>query len=543
MIGRILRWFDDRLGAASFARRTLNKAFPDHWSFMLGEIALYCFVILVLTGVFLTFFFTASGREVVYDGPYAPLRGTEMSAAYESVLRLSFEVRAGMVMRQIHHWAALVFVAAIVVHMSRIFFTGAFRRPREINWIVGVSLLLLAMAAGFTGYSLPDDLLSGTGVRIAYSILLSIPFVGSWAAFLVVGGEFPTTDLIGRLFVMHVMLIPGLIVAALSVHLALVWHQKHTQFRGPGRTEDTVTGSPLWPNYALKSVGLAFVVFAVLAAMGGLFQVNPVWLYGPFDPTTVASPAQPDWYLGWLEGALRLAPAWEIRLFDHTVAEPFLPGVLFPAVFFAGILLWPFIERRLTGDRAEHHLLDRPRDAPWRTGLGVGVLAFAGVLTLAGSNDVLSVFFSVPVETITRSFRVAVLVLPPVAGYVAYRVARDLRERELHPVLGARRAVLMRTATGGFREVEEEPPGLRSALAHQAEDGPDGYGHPDQEQPHAVHQPGQREQGSGGEHDGPGAPKRKRARRLLIGLLAVTGVGAILRRVRAARAQGKPRRH
>jgi ubiquinol-cytochrome c reductase cytochrome b subunit len=457
---RMVVWFDDRLGVASFARRSLRKAFPDHWSFMLGEIALYSFVLLVLTGTFLAFFYVASPREVVYQGPYEPLRGTEMSAAYESVLRLSFEVRAGLVMRQIHHWASLVFLAAITLHLLRIFFTGAFRRPREINWIVGVTLLLLGLGAGFTGYSLPDDLLSGTGVRIAYSILLSVPLLGTWAAFLAFGGEFPSPELLGRLYAMHIFLIPAAIGAAIAVHLALVWHQKHTQFRAPGRREETVVGSPLWPNYSMKAIGLALIVFGVLALLGGLFQVNPVWIYGPFDPTTVSSPAQPDWYLGWIEGALRLAPNWEIRMFGYRIPEPFFPGVLFPAVFFAGVYLWPFIERRLTGDHGEHHLLDRPRDNPMRTGIGVAILTFATVLTLAGSNDVLGALFRIPVENVTRAFRVLVIVMPPLLGWIAYRLARDVRDREVR--VGTY-VMLARTAEGGFAEVREpsadgEPP-------------------------------------------------------------------------------------
>lgn len=447
---RAVLWLDDRLGAASFARKSLRKAFPDHWSFMLGEIALYAFLILVLTGTFLTFFFVASSREVVYQGPYEPLRGETMSAAYESVLRISFEVRAGMVMRQIHHWAALLFVAAITLHVLRLFFTGTFRRPREVNWVIGVGLLLLGMAAGFTGYSLPDDLLSGTGLRIAYSVLLGIPFIGTWAAFLVFGGEFPTLEMTGRLHVTHIMVLPALIGAALSVHLALVWHQKHTQFPGPRRSEDVVVGSPLWPQYAFKATGLAFVVFGVLALLGGLFQINPVWLYGPFEPTTVSSPAQPDWYIGWLEGALRLAPSWELDLFGVHFPSTFLPGVLFPAVFFGGMLLWPFIEQRFTKDRELHNLLDRPRDNPVRTGIGVGILSFAAIMTLAGSNDVLGTFFDIPVETMTRAFRVLVLAVPPIAGYVAYRVARGLRDRDEHPVRGPRRVVLRRTGEGGF---------------------------------------------------------------------------------------------
>ena len=467
MIRHLVLWLDDRLGVASFARQALRKAFPDHWAFMLGEIALYCFLLLVLTGTFLTFFFTASGQDVVYHGPYAPLDGRRMSAAYASVLHLSFEVRAGLVMRQIHHWAALVFVAAIVVHVLRVFFTGAFRRPREINWIVGTSLLLLAMAEGFTGYSLPDDLLSGTGIRIAYSVALSIPVVGTWLAFLFFGGEFPTAIVIGRLLVIHIMMLPGLLIAAISVHLAIVWHQKHTQFRGPGRAETNVVGSPLWPTYAMKSVGLAFLIFAILALLGGMVQINPVWLYGPYTPTTATSPAQPDWYIGWLEGMLRLLPSWDIRVFGHTIPGPFVPGVLLPTVFFAALFLWPFIEHRITGDNAPHHLLDRSRDVPWRSGVGAAVLTFAIVLTLGGSNDVLARFFGIPVEWITDALRAGLAVLPAAVGFATYAVCRDLRAGGDLPEPGPRWVHLRRSGSGGFEE-EDETDRESVAPAHTA---------------------------------------------------------------------------
>jgi ubiquinol-cytochrome c reductase cytochrome b subunit len=426
IVRRVTQWFDDRLGATSWVRTALNKVFPDHWSFMLGEIAMYCFVILVLTGIYLTFFFVPSSRIVTYTGSYEPLRGAAVSEAYASVLRLSFDVRAGLVFRQMHHWAANVFIAAIVVHMARIFFTGAFRRPREINWIVGVTLLVFAIFNGFTGYSLPDDLLSGTGLRIFYSIAISVPFAGTWLAFLLFGGEFPAHDIIPRLYVMHILLVPAVITALFSIHLALIWHQKHTQFPSPGRTETNVVGSRLWPTYAMKSVGLFLAIAAVLGVLGGFAQINPVWIYGPLDPAAVTSAAQPDWYLGWIEGALRLAPAWEIRAFGHTIPNPFFPGVLLPGLTFLLLYLWPFIEHRFTGDREPHNLLQRPRERPVQTAIGATALAFYGLLFLAASNDIAARMLGVSVFTITWVFRIAVIVLPPVVGFVVYRMLRTL---------------------------------------------------------------------------------------------------------------------
>jgi ubiquinol-cytochrome c reductase cytochrome b subunit len=426
VLDRIARWIDDRLGASAFAQSALNKVFPDHWSFLFGEIALYCFVVLVLTGTFLSFFFDASTSKSVYTGAYEPLHGVTASDAYRSVVELSFDVRAGLVMRQIHHWAALLFVAAIVLHLCRIFFTGAFRRPREINWMIGVTLLMLAIFNGFTGYSLPDDLLSGIGLRIAYSIALSIPVVGTWMAFLIFGGEFPAEEIIGRLFVTHIMIVPALIIGLLSAHLAIVWRQKHTQFPETGRTESNVVGSRLWPTYAAKSVGLFFAVFAVLCLLGGLVQINPVWLYGPFEAHQVTSPAQPDWYLGWVEGALRLMPAWELRAFGYEIPNPFYPAVLMPGLTFGALYLWPFLEARLTHDTAAHNLLDRARDHPVRSALGAATLTFYVVMFFAASNDLIATWFDLPVLVITQMFTVLVLVLPPLVGYFVYRLMKAL---------------------------------------------------------------------------------------------------------------------
>ena len=436
MITRPLaRWFDDRLRASSFAHHALNKVFPDDWSFMLGEIALYSFVILVLTGTFLTFFFTPSSKEIVYQGSYAPLRGTRMSEAYASVLKISFDVRGGLVFRQMHHWAANLFVAAIVIHLVRIFFTGAFRRPRELNWLIGVTLLALGIFNGFTGYSLPDDLLSGTGLRIAYSIALSIPVVGTWTAFLIFGGEFPSQDILRRLLITHIMIVPALLVALISAHLAILWRQKHTQFRGRGRTETNVVGSKLWPTYAAKSLGLFFGIAAVLGAFGGLLQINPIWLYGPFSPSTVTSPAQPDWYLGWVEGALRIFPPWEFRSFGHAVPNPFYPAVLLPGVTFLILYAWPFLERWATGDRAEHHLLDRARDHPARTAIGAGAFTFYVVLHFAASNDLLAKTFLVSVSAVTWAFRILVVTLPVLVGAITYAWLSAVHRSEAEGVL------------------------------------------------------------------------------------------------------------
>jgi len=428
------RWVDERIGGASFARTALNKVFPDHWSFMIGELSLYCFITLLLTGTYLTFFFDPSTAKTTYDGNYGPLRGVEMTRAYRSALELSFDVRAGLVMRQIHHWAALLFLATIVVHLGRVFFTGAFRKPREINWIIGCTLLILAIFNGFAGYSLLDDQLSGTGLRIAYSIALSIPLIGTWITSLVFGGEFPGPDIIERLYVIHILLIPAVIVLLLTAHLYLVVRQKHTQFPGPGRREDNVVGERMWPTYAAKAIGLLFLTVSLLALLGGLVQINPIWFFGPFNPAEVSSASQPDWYMGWLDGALRIMPGWEIRAFGFEIPNPFFPAVLLAGVTFGLLYAWPFLEARVTGDHDAHHIDDRPRQRPVRTAMGVATLGFYAICFLGGASDVLSTTFGLSVNAVLWTMRFALFVVPPVAALATYRLCNELAARDDVPV-------------------------------------------------------------------------------------------------------------
>jgi ubiquinol-cytochrome c reductase cytochrome b subunit len=429
--GRLGDWLDDRLGVSRFADSALNHIFPDNWSFMLGEVAMYCFVILVVTGIYMTFFFHASTTDVVYTGSYTPLRGVHMSDAYASTVNLSFDVRAGLVVRQIHHWAADLFAAALVCHLCRVFFTGAFRRPREINWVIGLTMFILVIFNGFMGYSLPDDLLSATGLRIAYSIALSIPLVGAWVASLFFGGQFPGAQTTGRLYIIHVLIFPGLIGVLLATHLAIIWRQKHAQFPAPGRTEHNVVGSKLWPTYTAKSIGLFAGVVAFCALLGGLAQINPIWLYGPFRTGAVSTAAQPDWYMGWLEGALRIFPGWRIHVFSHTVPEVFWPGAFLPLVTFGSLYLWPFIERKLTRDQMAHELLDRPRDRPGRTALGTGVLSFYLVLFGAGSQDIIAQHLDVSVVTVDYVFRGLVIAVPIVVAFVSYHWAAQLAAADM----------------------------------------------------------------------------------------------------------------
>jgi ubiquinol-cytochrome c reductase cytochrome b subunit len=425
-----IRFVDERLGAAGAIRAALRYVFPDHWSFLIGEIALYAFIALIASGVYLALFFEPSTAETVYRGSYVPLQGATMSHAYLSTVRLSLDIPAGLLIRQVHHWAALLFVAAIVVHLMRIFFTGAFRTPRELNWTIGVTMLGLAILEGFLGYSLPDDLLSGMGLAIAYSVAVAIPLVGGQVATLLWDGRFPGSEAFEpRLYIAHVFLLPMLLATLITVHLAMVVRQRHTQFPGPGRTERNDVGTPMWPGYALRSGGFLCAVLAVLVLLGGLVQINPVWQWGPYEPWQGTNGAQPDWYLGWLIGALRIMPNWEPRFWGHTwVPNPFFGGILFPTVVFATLYAWPWLERRVTGDRSRHELLDRPRDNPWRTAIGTAFFTWVLMIFAAGAADRLLLSIGFPYEGQVWFFRCACVIAPVVTGGIALRVCRELRD-------------------------------------------------------------------------------------------------------------------
>ncbi|WP_151081798.1 cytochrome b [Nocardioides cynanchi] len=452
--GAAATWADDRLGLATLAKKNLRKVFPDHWSFMLGEIALWSFVVLLLTGVFLTLWFTPSMGETTYQGSYAALRGVPMSEAFASTLHLSFDVRGGLLMRQMHHWAAMLFVGSMMIHLLRVYFTGAFRKPRELNWVIGCILLLLGTLEGFTGYSLPDDLLSGTGIRAADGFIKATPVVGTYMDFFLFGGEFPGESIIPRLYTVHVLLIPGLLLALIGAHMLLLVFHKHTQWPGPGRTEENVVGYPMLPVYMAKAGGFFFMVFGVTALMGALLSINPVWKFGPYDPTKVTAGSQPDWYMGWPDGALRIMPNWETHIWGHTISwNVLLPIQVLPGVMFTVLLMLPFIESWITGDKRNHHLLQRPRNAPTRTATMVALMTLYGLFWAAGGNDIIAITFHSSINHITYFMRAAIFIVPPIAFFITRRwcigLQRADNDRLLH---GYESGIIMRSAEGGYTE-------------------------------------------------------------------------------------------
>lgn len=445
---------DDRLGLAAMGRKNLRKVFPDHWSFLLGEVALYSFLICLITGVFLTIWFKPSMAEITYDGSYQLLKGLHMSEAFASTLDISFDIKGGLLIRQIHHWGALLFVAAMFAHMMRVFFTGAFRKPRELNWLLGVGLLSIGTVEGFAGYSLPDDLLSGTGLRFADGMIRSVPLIGTWAEFFVFGGEFPGELIVPRLYMAHILLLPGLLLGLVAAHMALVVYHKHTQFPGPGRTEKNVVGYPLFPVYMAKAGGFFFIVFGVLVLMATVMQINPVWQYGPYNPAQVTAGSQPDFYMGAAEGGVRIMPPIETYWFGLTWSWNIaIPGLGVLGALFTGIALYPFIERWVTGDKEEHHLLDKPYQAPTRTAIGVAAIACYFMFQLGGANDLMATHFSLSLNAVTWFLRIMAFVAPVVAFLVTKRICVSLQRRDNDLLThGSPSGVMERSATGEYFE-------------------------------------------------------------------------------------------
>jgi ubiquinol-cytochrome c reductase cytochrome b subunit len=425
---------------------------------MLGEIAMYSMIICLVTGVFLTFWFVPSAGDIVYNGSYVPLKGVEMSQAYASTLDISFDIRGGLIIRQIHHWAALMFIVAISVHMMRVFFTGAFRKPRELNWVIGTMLSMLSIVEGFAGYSLPDDLLSGTGIRAMEGFVQSTPVVGSYMGFFIFGGPFPGSEIIPRLYSAHVLLLPAAIVGLFTAHVGLVALQKHTQFPGPGKTNDNVVGYPVMPVYAAKAGGFFFIVFGVIALMSALVQINPIWGYGPYDPSPVTAGSQPDWYMGFADGALRITPNWlEFHALGYTLSLNVALGALglIPVVYTV-LGVYPFVERWVTGDTREHHLLDRPRNAPVRTALGAAAITAYSVFMFAAGNDIMAIKLGLSINDITHFFQFGLWILPPLAFWVTKRIALSLQRRDRDLVLHARETgTIIRTPDGRYFERHE----------------------------------------------------------------------------------------
>ena len=431
IVRRAARFFDERLGTNAAVRFVATKIFPDHWSFYLGEFALYAFVLLVATGIWLTFVYDASP-----------------GGAYASVVVLSRATPVGYLMRQVHHWSAVVFVAAILIHMARIFFTAAFRKPRELNWVVGFVLLILASLTGFTGYSLPYDVLSGTGLRIADSVVLAVPFAGGWLENVLNGGRFPGPLLLGHLYTFHVYFLPVAIATLLALHLGMMVLQKHTQFVDE---PENVVGRRFYPDYVLRMFAAFALTVGVIVALAATLEINPIDEFGPYNDWTVPNPATPDWYAAFLDGALRIGPAIELRIFGHPIPALFWPAIVMPTIVLGILLAWPWIDAWFSRDPGAHDVLQRASQRPWRVGFGSALICAGTLLTLAAGDDQQSLALHVPIERLLALYQFALPFGSLAVGVLAYYLAREVDVRRSDRGLEAERVVaLRRNASGGF---------------------------------------------------------------------------------------------
>ena len=442
---------------AAFARELRRRRMPLHWSNMFGVVSLACVVVLFVTGIFLMFFYSPSSTQVTYHGSYTPLDGATVSKAFRSTLALSFGVSGGLLMRQAHHWAALLLPASVIVQLLVTFFTGGFRRPRRFGWVLLFLILIVALVGGWSGYAMPDDMLSGTGLRIVEGIMVGIPVVGTWASALLFGGEFPG-QIIEHLYPIHVAIVPVLLVGLVALRLRAAYVHGPAQLPGLGRTERNVVGVPILPNVATRAAGLFLIVAGLIVAIASVVTISPVWLYGPSSPGDASAGSQPDWYTGFLDGALRIIPSgWGFLLFGRTVSLAILVPLAAVGAFLAIVLLYPFIEQWITGDKREHNLLERPRTAPTRTGIGVAGMTFYGALWGAGSADLVATQFHVTLESVLVFYQCLAILGPIVAFSVARRIAIALQRKDQEILLhGYETGRIVRLPGGEYIEVHQQ---------------------------------------------------------------------------------------
>ncbi|AZH25802.1 cytochrome b [Haloplanus aerogenes] len=429
---RLYDWFDSRLDVEQ-AQGFLGKAFPAEDSFLLGEVALFCFLFLVLSGVFLGFFYEPSISDVEYEGSVAEFQGEEMPEAFVSVLHITYTVPFGMFIRRLHHWAAHLFVASIGLHMLRVFFTGAYRNPREPNWVVGTALAVLAMGAAYTGYALPFDEFAATATSIGYNLTVSVPLVGDFFGEIVFGGQFPTSATIPRLYFLHVLIIPAAIAVGLAVHMAILIRQKHTEaprdddVEVGGRTVDrdddsVIVGLPAVPNQTAVSAVVFFLTAATLSMLAGFLPVHNVAEYGPNDPASTPNLIMPDWFLMWVYGFLKLLPKWfSFSVGSIHVSTEFIGGIVLPGLVFAAVLAWPFIDRT----EAIHFTAD-PLSRPRQTAVGVAAVAFIMIASIAGMNNILAAqVLGTTTDVVNPILTAALLGVPPLFAAITYFLLRD----------------------------------------------------------------------------------------------------------------------
>jgi ubiquinol-cytochrome c reductase cytochrome b subunit len=423
-------------------RRLLHADPDDRWAAAFGRIAVYSFLVALVTGILLLPFFRPSMTPVVYHGSYRKLDGLTMSRAYQSTLNISFDVRGGLLIRQVHHWSADLFVAAVCLRLIRVFFRGRFQR---LNWLIWVGLLPVGMLAGWSGTLLPDDMLSGGSLSLLTGVTLSLPVVGTHLAVLIFGGSFPGHVIIPRAYWVHIVVLPAVLGALLLL-----------SYRS-GRPRRQPSGQPRAVRIRRVDPLLPFTG-AVLVALGAAAQINPVWLLGPYQPGSISAGSVPDWYMGFLDGALRIMPAWELSFGGHPLSlDVLIPAVIVPGLFFTVVAGYPLLAGWIVGGRPPRGLLaPKPADPANRIGVGVAGITLYGLLWAAAANDEIAYHLHISVYTVTWVFRVLVLT-GPVLAFALARMIRHVaatrrREEAEHGIETGR---IMMTPEGGFTEIRE----------------------------------------------------------------------------------------
>lgn len=442
--------------AATLGQRRVHL----HWANLFGVVSFACLLVLAATGVVLMFTYVPSGDLVTYDGPHEPLAGARVSKAFDSTMEISFEQAGGMLIRQTHHWAGLVLPAAMILQLLALFFTGGFRRPRRAGWVLLTLAFLTVLVAGWSGYALPDDMLSGTGLRIVEGVMLGIPVVGTWLASWTFGGRFPG-EVVENLYPVHVVVTPALIAVLLLARARLAYVRGSARPAAAARSPHATLGMRLWPDAALRAAGLSAITAAVLVLLGATSTISPIGSYGPTAAGDVGAGSQPDWYMGFLDGALRLVPAgWEAEWFGWTWTFAVLVPLLVVGGYFLLVVVHPFVADWVTGDTVEHHVLDRPRNVPARTGLGVAGMVFYGVLWAAGGADILATAFGLTVESVITVLQVALVTGPPLSFEATRRICVGLRRRDREIARhGYATGRIVRLASGEYVEVRRPVPG------------------------------------------------------------------------------------
>jgi ubiquinol-cytochrome c reductase cytochrome b subunit len=436
-----------------------QRPFQLHWTNIFGVVAAACLVVLMITGVVLMIFYSPSNEPVAYHGSYSPLNGVEVSRAFQTTMMISFDLPGGIVIRQAHHWSALLLPAALSMQLLIMFFRGAFRRPRRLRWLLVFGLLIVAMLGGWSGYALPDDSLSGTGLRIFEGIVLGIPVIGTLVSALLFGNEFPGRVL-EILYPIHIWLVLALLVIVIGGLLRSWLRDRPARFSDRRRIGPAPVEVALFPTAVTRLAGLFAVTVAVIMVMASTMTISPIWLYGPTDAASASAGSQPDWYTGFLDGALRLVPpGWEFSWLGYTWTLAVIAPLAVISAFMLLVAIYPFVEERFTKDRLDHDVLDRPRDAPTRTGVGVAGMIFYGVLWGAASADIAATMFHLSLNVVLTILQVAIITGPVIGFLTARSICRWLQRRdEGIAAHGYETGVIVRLPSGGY--VEDHLPAL-----------------------------------------------------------------------------------